>query len=653
MKSDGPVPAAAPERRRYGTFEGVFVPTLLTILGVIMFLREGWVVGNAGLGGGLLIIALAFGITAATGLSMSSVTTNIQIGPGGAYSIISRSLGLEVGGSIGIPLYLSQALVVSMYVFGFREGWQSIFPDHPALLVDVTVFALLLAIASVSAKLAFRVQYLILALIVAALVSVAVSVQSQPLDEPIRWWGEFPGAPENDFPGTTFWPVFAVFFPAATGIMAGANLSGELEDPRRSIPVGTMAAIGVSFVVYTLLAVWLARVAPPDELVANYTVMIDRAAWGPAVTAGLLGATFSSALASVVGAPRILQALASHGLLPSAQRLSRTTPRGEPRNAMAVTALIGGAALLLRDLNAVAPLITMFFLVTYAMINVVVLVEQTLGLVSFRPTLSLPRWVALAGTAGCLLAMFVVNPVFGLVAVVVVLGVYAYLIHRQLAAPYGDVRSGLFVAVAEWAAQKVTELRGTHERAWKPDLLVPVLDDRELRGTFRLIHALAYPKGSVTLMAIADEAAERLSPERFERLCEGFRDEDVFASWTVMRDVTFADAVRISLGAMAGNVLRPNIVFLTVPSDGALARGARRGRAAPGRRDRAVRPTSRHRPGPPAHRQPVAAQPHRRGPAGRDGPRRADRLQAAPQLGGADPVADLRRRPGGQGAGSG
>ena len=128
------------ESKAFGTFSGVFAPTLLTILGVIMFLREGWVVGNAGLLGAWLIILIAFGITGFTGLSLSSITTNIRIGAGGAFSIISQSLGLEVGGSIGVPLYLSQALAVSMYIFGFRAGWLWIFPDHPALIVDLVTF---------------------------------------------------------------------------------------------------------------------------------------------------------------------------------------------------------------------------------------------------------------------------------------------------------------------------------------------------------------------------------------------------------------------------------------------------------------------------------------------------------------------------------
>lgn len=349
-----------PSRKLFGTFSGVFTPTLLTILGVTMYLRLGWVVGNAGLLGALLIISLAFAITFCTGLSLSSITTNIRIGTGGAFSVISQSLGLEVGGSVGIPLYLAQALAVSMYIFGFRAGWLWIFPDHSPVLVDLGTFVVLFTIAFISTDLAFKIQYLILVTIIVSLISVVGSVFTTSWGQNVQWWGAFPGSPETAFQGVDFWVVFAVFFPASTGIMAGANMSGDLQNPRKSIPVGTLAAIGICFVVYILLAVWLVLVVPTEELLNNYSVMIDRAIWGPAVLAGLLGATFSSALSSLVGSPRILQALGEHKILPASAWFTVRTAKGEPRNALLLTGAIVLAALMLRNLNAIAPLITMF-----------------------------------------------------------------------------------------------------------------------------------------------------------------------------------------------------------------------------------------------------------------------------------------------------
>ncbi len=559
----------ARQGRGLGTFGGVFTPTLLTILGVIMFLREGWVIGNAGLLGGVLVILLAFVITGITGLSMSSITTNIRIGAGGAYAIVAQSLGLEVGGSLGIPRYISQALAVTMYVFGFREGWLWIFPDHPALLVDILVFLGLYGIAYVSLDLAIRVQYVIMAIILAALASIAVGAFQGSMVIPfedVQLWGGFPGSPENGFSGSSFWIVFAVFFPASTGIMAGANLSGDLRNPRRSIPLGTMAAIGVSLVIYLALAVWLARSATPEELASNYTIMIEKAAWGPAVLAGLLGATFSSGLASLVGSARILQAMGEHRVLPRAGWISRLTDKAEPRNAMVVTGGLILASTLLRDLNVVAPLITMFYLITYGMINAVVLIEQTMGLVSFRPLLRLPRWVSAAGLALSLFAMFVVHPLFSLIAIATVVVFYVVLLRRRLEAPFGDMRSGLFVSVAEWAAKKTAELPDMQERAWKPNMLVPVEDPQDLRGSFLMIHDLAHPRGSVKLMGLATAQADDRLRARIYALSNAFRDQGVFASWTVVESPGgFTSGVVAGLQTLRGAFFKPNMVFLNLP----------------------------------------------------------------------------------------
>jgi len=552
-------------RRAFGTFGGVFTPTLLTILGVIMYLREGWVVGNAGLLGAWLIIILAFAITAFTGLSMSSVTTNIRIGAGGAFSIISQSLGLEVGGSIGIPLYLSQALAVAMYIFGFRAGWQYIFPQHPPLLVDFGTFLVLFVIAFISANLAFRVQYLIMAVIFGSLISVAAAAFSGSMQQPITWWGNFPGSLENNFSGATFWVVFAVFFPASTGIMAGANMSGELENPRRSIPVGTLSAIGVSLLVYLALAYWLARSATTEELLRNYNVMIDKSAWAPVVLAGLLGATFSSALSSLVGSPRILQALGERDILPFSSWFARRSRLGEPRNALLLTGAIVAVALMLRNLNAIAPLITMFFLLTYAMINLVVLIEQSLKLVSFRPLFRIPRPVSLLGFLGCIFAMFIVNPVFSLLAFTVVLVIHAVLIRRHLEAPFGDVRSGLFVAVAEWAARKVNQLTATTERAWKANLLIPAQDPHRLRGTFHFLKDVCYPKGSIKILGLTGKVERERLLRRLPFLAQAFQNEGVFASWTVIDAATFGDNLVAGMEALGGAFFKPNVLFLTLP----------------------------------------------------------------------------------------
>ena len=553
--------------KKFGTFGGVFTPTLLTILGVIMYLRLGWVVGNAGLLGAWLIILISFVITLCTALSMSAITTNIRIGAGGAYAIVSQALGLEVGGSLGIPRYISQGLAVTMYIFGFREGWLGIFPEHNAFLVDIIVFASLFTIAYISANLAIKTQFIIMGVIVLSLISIVIAAyngsMAQPLSDSLSW-GTFKGSVENNFSGSSFWVVFAVFFPAATGIMAGANMSGELKDPKRSIPKGTLWAIGVSFVIYMLLAFWISRSATETELLTNYYIMVDKAYIGPLIIAGILGATFSSALASIVGSSRILYAMGEHKVLPYSNILAGTSANGQPRNAMLVTGILIFATLLLRNLNAVAPLVTLFFLITYAMINIVVIIEQRLGLISYRPIFKIHKWVPWFGLVSSIFAMFIINPSVSLISIAIVLAVYWYLSRQNLETPFEDVRSGLFVSFAEWAAKHTWGMKKMQQRAWKANLMVPVRDVNGLKGTFEFLRNIAKPKGSIKLLGIAPFSSSNQLSEQLDNLSASFRDKGVFSSATVIHTKQFANGINYASQALQGAFFRPNILFLNL-----------------------------------------------------------------------------------------
>jgi len=555
--------------KKFGTFGGVFTPTLLTILGVIMYLRMGWVVGNAGLLGTWLIIIVSFLITLCTALSMSAITTNIRIGAGGAYAIISQALGLEVGGSLGIPRYISQGLAATMYIFGFREGWLGIFPTHDPFLVDLIVFGVLFTIAYISANMAIKTQYVIMVIIIASLVSIILAAYNNsmviPLDDALSW-GSFKGSVENNFEGSNFWIVFAVFFPAATGIMAGANMSGELKDPKRSIPLGTLWAIGVSFIIYMALAYWLATTATEEELLTNYTIIVDKAFYGPLIIAGILGATFSSALASIVGSSRILYAMGEHRVLPYSKFLAGQSTNGQPRNAMIVTGILIFATMLLRNINAIAPLVTLFFLVTYAMINIVVIIEQRLGLISYRPLFKVHRWVPWIGLVSSIIAMFIINSTISLVTILIVFVVYWFLSKQNLETPFEDVRSGLFVSFAEWAAKHTWGMKSMQQRAWKPNLMVPVRDINGAKGNFQFLRNIARPKGSIKLLGIESFKEESKLVNELSSLSESFRTKGVFSSWTVINTSEFAKGVNYGNQALKGAFFRPNIVFLNLQS---------------------------------------------------------------------------------------
>ena len=553
----------ADQIKLFGTFEGVFLPTLLTILGAVMYLRTGWVVGNAGLIGAFLVIMMANIITFATGLSISTVATNIRMGAGGSFSIISQSLGLEVGGSVNVPLYLALSISVAFYIFAFAEGWKSIFPTHPTILVVFAAFTIIAIIAFISVGLAARIRYIILFLIAFSLFSVLLGAT--------RKFGH-PGAiyaPQlwGDFRDGNFWDIFAVFFPAVTGILTGVSLSGTLKNPRKNIPAGTIAAILVSLAVYLALAYWLSLVATPEELLSNMTIMVNKAAWGWAVQAGILAATFSAALNSIISAPQVLQAMAEHGVVPFSETLSRKTEKDEPRPAMLLTIGIGVATLLFglsgSGLNQIAPLMTMFFLITYAVLNAVVLLEQSLGLTSFRPLLKIPRTVPLIGLIGSLTAMFLISPLFSLIALIAIFLLYEALQLRQLKSPWSDVRSGMFATVAEWAAKRVLAIPSGQERAWKPSLLVPVKSPEELRRSYRFLTAITRPNGSVHIMVIhpPKDKDNVVGLKAYEEI---FAHEGIFARVALIESHQFSPTLQTAMEVTSSAFFRPNILFLTV-----------------------------------------------------------------------------------------
>ncbi len=387
-----------------GTFGGVFTPSILTILGVIMYLRFGWVLGNVGLWKTFLIVTLSTAITFLTGLSIAAIATDQRVRVGGAYYMISRSLGIEAGGAIGIPLYLAQALSVALYTVGFAESVAGVFPALPERAVGLVTTVLVAVLALISARVAIRAQYFIMGAIALSLLSLAVGHPVDPTPAEVALTATYTPEP--------FWRVFAVFFPAVTGIMAGVNMSGDLADPGRSIPRGTFAAIGVGYLVYMGVPFLLYRWAPVGALVADPLVMRRIAFWGDAILLGVWGATLSSAVGSILGAPRVLQALARDGILPRPLRWlgAGSGPDDTPRAGTVVTLGLALAAVALGNLNVIAPILTLFFLTTYGVLNLTAGVEKFLQSPSFRPLFRVHWSLSLLGALGCVGVMFLINP---------------------------------------------------------------------------------------------------------------------------------------------------------------------------------------------------------------------------------------------------
>ncbi|MDX1708634.1 MAG: amino acid permease, partial [Desulfobacterales bacterium] len=454
---------------KFGTFGGVFTPCTLTILGVIMFLRLGHVVGQAGVLQAVLILLCAKTITTLTAFSLSAIATNTRVKGGGAYYLISRSLGVEFGGSIGVFFFLAQAISVSMYVIGFTEAFVIAFPalEWSFRTVASAVNLLVFACVYVGASWTIRLQYGILAILVLAIGSFIAGAAADASWNTLRV-GMMPAY----VPGDSFFSMFALFFPAVTGIMAGANMSGDLRDPGRSIPAGTLSSVAFTGVVYLLMALLLSASRSQHLLITDPFVVKTVARWPAMINAGVFAATLSSALGSMMGAPRILQAFARDDILKWIKVFSQGSGKSnEPRRATILTFLIAQGGILLGDLNAIAPVITMFFMITYGTLNLACFYESITRNPSYRPKFRFSHWsTALLGALGCLLVMFLMNPIWALVAVVGMAGMYVYISRAEIISRWGDVSSGVAYERARKALLKLEDEK-YHPKNWRPSIL--------------------------------------------------------------------------------------------------------------------------------------------------------------------------------------
>ena len=464
------VDAAGPvATKKFGTLLGVYTPSVLTILGVIMYQRFGWVLGHAGLGQAMLIVILAHVISVTTGLSVASIATNHTVRTGGNYYIISRSLGLSIGGAIGVALYLALTLGVSLYLIGFAEAYLAAVPGSPTgdlkndiRLVGTVACVVIALVTFYSTDFALKTQLFVLAAIALSLVSIAAGsiIPIAPGETPVAM-----GPPEG---ALGFETVFAVFFPAVTGFTAGVGMSGDLKDPKRSIPIGTMTAIGTGMIIYLLMPPFLANMASVEQLQTDKNILLRIAAVPELVTLGVFSATTSSALGSLLGAPRTLQALAFDGIVPSF--LGRG--RDEPRFALLVTILIAEAGILVGELELVGAVISMFFLTSYGFLCLACGLERWAS-PDFRPQFRVPIWVSLLGAVAAFVVMAQIDVLAMAGAISLMAVLYFFLKRRQLVLGSGDTWGGVWSAVVRMGLMRLRDSASrSHTRNWRPNMVV-------------------------------------------------------------------------------------------------------------------------------------------------------------------------------------
>lgn len=452
------------EGRKFGTFGGVYVPSLLTILGVIMYMRLGWVVGNSGtLFTVLAIIIMAHIVSVSTGLSVSSVATDKKVEAGGIYYMLSRSLGFPIGGAIGVTLFVATALSIALYLIGFSESLCDV------MGIDITINQLrfygslaligIVTIAFISTSIAIKTQYFILGAIGLSLISVFFGTAE----------GKGFDTGEVVDKGINFAALFGVFFPAVTGFTAGIAMSGDLKDPKKSIPWGTMLAITTGLVVYVLLAIFMYSVIPHAELQRNYNVLVQFGLVPALVIAGIWGATLSSALGGILGGPRILQAMSLDGITPKifAKGVGKDN---EPRNALILTFILAESGILIGELDVIAEVVAMFYMAAYLFINLSCFLEQWAS-PDFRPSFKVHISIPLVGAIVTFLLMIQLNLVAALVSVLIMTIIFIWLTRRRLELASGDVWHSVWSTVVKTGLKRLDQKK-VHKRNWQPNMLL-------------------------------------------------------------------------------------------------------------------------------------------------------------------------------------
>ncbi len=396
-----------------------------------MFLRFGYAVGNVGFLGTIGIVLLGHLVTIPTAMAIAEIATNQKVEGGGEYYIISRSFGLNIGGAIGVALFMSQAISVAFYIIAFAEAFDPVIAYASQFGINIydkrlisgpALVLLSILMLTKGADLGVKALYVVVGILCISLLLFFVGTteyasSAQGLD--------MLNTVQNP---DSFFYVFAIIFPAFTGMTAGVGLSGDLRDPKRSIPLGTLSATISGMIIYFIIAYKLSVSAHPDDLSNDQLIMSRIALWGPIIPIGLAAATISSALGSIMVAPRTLQALAEDKIFPIMgvnNILSVLTIKNrEPRNAVLVTIGIAAVFIAIGDVNAVAEIISMFFMVTYGAICLISFLQHFAADPSYRPAFRSRWYLSLLGAVLCIYLMFRMNPVYAFFSILIMVGIY-------------------------------------------------------------------------------------------------------------------------------------------------------------------------------------------------------------------------------------
>lgn len=533
----------------------VFLAGISTILGAILFLRFGYAVAHTGVLGSFLLILIGHMITIPTALAVAEIATNRKVEGGGEYYIISRSFGTTIGAAIGISLYMSQAISVAFYMIAFSEAFRPLFPWVQSGLLTLTGLEIQPDVRVVGLPAALALSYVILkkgASMGIKALWVVVGILALSLIMFLAGTPEGLTTPEEtDLTETVADPdpfilVFAICFPAFTGMTAGVGLSGDLRDPKRSLPLGTLAATLVGMAVYILVVLKLYYSASPAELAADQLIMSRIAMWGPVIPIGLAAASLSSAVGSFLVAPRTMQALANDGVFPFGNTIlsKGKGSANEPFNATLLTSAVAIAFVALGDVNIVAQIISMFFMVTYGSLCGISFLEHFAKNPSYRPSFRSKWYLSLAGAVLCFMMMFQMSPVYAILALLIMTLIYMGVRSTQEdARGLAAIFQGVMFQSTRWLQILLQKSRATFQAYdWRPSFVAISRHTLDRRAPFELLKWITHRYGFGT----------------FIHFVEGYLSKDQVEESRKILDQMISRTAAAGAGLLVDTMVAPN-----------------------------------------------------------------------------------------------
>lgn len=573
------------KKHKLGVVSGVYVPVCLSILSILMFLRFGRILGQIGLLGMLGLLIISYIVDFITTLSLSAVASNGEVKGGGTYYLISRSLGPEFGGSIGLLFYLSQVLNTAMNVVGLIDcinlSFGSLVPHGYwwGYLSQTVVLVLCTLLCFAGSSLFAKASNgLLIVLLISALSIPLSALVCAPFSDP-ETRVDFTGIslatlrsnllPHSgdgfSFRGlSTFRDLFGILFPATSGIFAGASMSGDLRNPSKSIPVGTLWAMGSTFVLYLVVILSLAASTSHVSLLVQPNIIKEMSIWPPFILAGECAVTFFSALMGLIGASKLMQALGRDKLLPGLSAFAWGTEKSdEPLLALILTYSIAQVALF-ANLNQIATFISMGYMVTFFVMNLACFLLKIGSAPNFRPAFKFFSWqTAFGGSVMSAGAMFFIDETYATSSVILL--VVLFLLIHYLSPPkrWGDVSQNL---IYHQVRKYLLRLKPEHIKFWRPQIILLTNDPRRQTRLIQFCNSMK--KGGLYILGhviVTDDfttgvTEAKLQQSMWTQYITEYSRIKAFVQLTMSPSITWGARNLILASGLGG--MRPNIAVI-------------------------------------------------------------------------------------------